>query len=70
MRLISCHVSRTLYFSEAALYKVGIELPVANRHRDLTEKLLKATLNKKKKKKKLKGKSNLLAKKMDLPNSF
>ena len=68
MRLISCHVSRTLYFSEAALYKVGIELPVANRRRDLTEKLLKATLNKKKKK--LKGKSNLCAKTMDLANSF
>ena len=46
MRLISCHVSKTLYSSEAALYKVSIELPVANRHRDLTEKMLKATLTK------------------------
>ena len=66
MRFISCHLSRTLYFSDAALYKVSIELPGANGHRDLTEKLLKATL----KKKKLKGKSNLRAKKMNLPNSF
>ena len=50
MRLISCHVSRTLYFIEAALYKVSIDLPDANRHRDLTEKLLKVTIQKKKKK--------------------
>ena len=65
MRLISCHVSRTLYFIEAALYKVSIDLPVANRHRDLIEKLLKVTLHKK-----LKRKSNLRAKTMDLPDSF
>ena len=55
MRLISCHVSRTLYFSEAVLYKVSIEFPGANGHRDLTEKLLKATLNKTKKKQKKKN---------------
>ena len=51
MRLISCHISKTLYFSEAALYKVSIAPPVANRHRDFTENLLKATLTKTKKKK-------------------
>ena len=54
MRLISCHLSRTLYFIEAALYKVSIDLPVANRHRDLTEKLLKVTLHTHTKKKNLK----------------
>ena len=70
MRLISCHVSKTLYFSEAALYKVSIELPVANRHRDLTEKNVESDANKNKQTKKLKGKSNLRAKKTDLPNSF
>ena len=51
MRLISCHVSRTLYFSEAALYKVSIELPGANGHRDLTEKIVESDAKKKEKKK-------------------
>ena len=41
--VISCQVSGAWYFSTL---KVSIELPVATRHRhDMTEKLLKATLN-------------------------
>ena len=43
---MSHHVSEVWYVSEAALLKVSIELPVTSRlRRDMTVRLLKATLS-------------------------